>query len=112
MQSVYMDTYAGYGLRENPFTVQALRANDQGRRLMVGRDTEVRLVCQRLHKQGKVTCLDGHIGVGKTSLVNVAAYLCFQAFKEGSSPQLLIPGLDSFQLKKDEDVHDFSLNVF
>ena len=75
-----MDTYASYGLTESPFHVYALGADDRGVRLLVGRDTEISLVAQRLHKHGKITCLDGHVGVGKTSLVNVAAYECFSAF--------------------------------
>lgn len=108
----FLDCYAHYGLTENPFMVHALRADKMGRTLMVGRDDQVNLVAQRLHKHGKITCLDGHVGVGKTSLVNVAAFECFNAFLNGETPQLLIPLNDSFQLTKDEDVNEFCAKVF
>lgn len=107
-----LDCYASWGLRENPFMVHALRADEMGDRLLIGRDDQVNLVAQRLHKHGKITCLDGHVGVGKTSLVNVAAYECFQAFLQGETPQLLIPLHESFQLTKDEDANQFCERVF
>jgi hypothetical protein len=106
------DDYTALGFSSNPFMVRALAADERGLRLMVGRDDHVNLVARRLHKEGKITCLDGHVGVGKTSLVNVAAYQCFQAFLRGEASQLLIPLKDSFQLKTDEDVHDFCDSVF
>lgn len=112
MPGLFFDTYASYGLSESPFLVHALKPDERGKRLLVGRDKELRLVCQKLHKHGKITCLDGHVGVGKTSLVNVAAYMCFEAFLAGDSPQLLIPMPEAFQLKKDEDVHAFCADVY
>ena len=91
--------------------VHALRPDERGKRLMVGRDSEIELVAQRLHKHGKITCLDGHVGVGKTSLVNVAAFRCFEAYLAGETPQLLIPSTTSYQLKKDGNVDDFCTEV-
>lgn len=108
----FLDWHTSLGFSSNPFTVHALRADEMGRRLMVGRDDQVELVAKRLHKDGKITCLDGHVGVGKTSLVNVAAYECFQAYLHGDTAQLLIPLNDSFQLSKDEDVDSFCEKVF
>jgi hypothetical protein len=107
-----LDPYAAIGLTENPFLVHALRPDERGQRLLIGRDDDIHLVKQRLHKHGKITCLDGHVGVGKTSLVNVAAFQCFQAYLVGETPQLLIPSLTSFQLKKDGNVDQFCTEVF
>lgn len=112
MNDFSFDTYAAYGLSENPFLVHALKPDARGHRLLVGRDDEVQLVARSLHKHGKITCLDGHVGVGKTSLVNVAAYLCYEAFIAGKSPQLLIPVGEPFQLKKEEDINSFCSDVF
>jgi len=108
----FQDCYATYGLTDNPFAVQALGADEVGHRLMVGRDDEVHEVAMRLHKPGKITCLDGHIGVGKTSLVNVATYKCLRAFLENKTGQLLIPLEESFQLSRDEDVNALCDRVF
>ena len=90
--------YAACGLSENPFGIHALKPDERGVRLLVGRDIELQLVAQKLHKHGKITCLDGHVGVGKTSLVNVAAFLCYQAFIAGETPQLLLPVPEAFQM--------------
>ncbi|WP_457350636.1 hypothetical protein [Roseateles sp. P5_D6] len=86
--------------------------NERGQRLAVGRDREIQLVAQKLHKQGKVTCVDGHIGVGKTSLTNVAAYRCLEAFKARQSTQLLLPVAEAFQLTPNGDADAFCSNVF
>ena len=112
MNSQEYDCYAALGLQENPFKIHALGASDVGKRLLVGRDNQVKLVAQRLHKHGKITCLDGHVGVGKTSLVNVATYDCFQAFLRGNTTQLLVPLNESFQLSKDDNVNEFCDRVF
>jgi hypothetical protein len=108
----YQDIYASLGLIENPFGILALSPNEKGERLMVGRDDDLHIVGRRLHKHGKITCLDGHVGVGKTSLVNVAAHKCFKAYLSGETPQLLIPSIDSYQLKKDGNVEQFIQEVF
>src|SRR5450830_36055 len=110
--TMFLDPYAAMGLTENPFQVHALSADEKGKRLMVGRDDELMAVAQRLHKHVKITCLDGHVGVGKTSLVNVAAFNCFQAYLAGKTPQLLIPSIHSYQLRKDGNVDQFCTEVF
>lgn len=107
-----VDYHASLGFQSNPFAVQALRADELGKRLLVGRDDEIDQVAQRLHKHGKITCLDGRVGVGKTSLVNVATYECFQAYLRGETPQLLIPLNEAFQLARDDNVEAFCSNVF
>ncbi|MDP3250979.1 MAG: hypothetical protein Q8M77_03615 [Hydrogenophaga sp.] len=107
-----LDPYAAIGLTENPFLVHALSPDERGERLMVGRDDDIQQVATRLHKHGKITCLDGHVGVGKTSLVNVAAFKCFKAYIAGETPQLLIPSISSYQLKKDANVDQFCTEVF
>lgn len=107
-----LDPYAAIGLTENPFLVHALSPDERGERLMVGRDDDLQQVATRLHKHGKITCLDGHVGVGKTSLVNVAAFKCFKAYLAGETPQLLIPSVNSYQLKKDGNVEQFCTEVF
>lgn len=108
----FQDPYAASGFTANPFAVHALGANEVGTRLMIGRDEQIQLVGTKLHEHGKITCLDDHVSVGKTSLVNVAAYECFQAFLRGNTSQLLIPLNDSFQLTADADVDEFCDTVF
>ena len=42
MFKIGLDPYASIGLTENPFKVQALQPDEQGRRLLVGRDKSLR----------------------------------------------------------------------
>jgi hypothetical protein len=107
-----LDVYASIGLTENPFLVHALSPDERGERLLRGRDDDLQTVALKLHAHGLVTCLDGHVGVGKTSLVNVAAFKCFEAYLKGETPQLLIPCGSAFQLKKDGNVDQFCAEVF
>ena len=106
------DCYVAWGFNENPFQVNALRPDDRGQRLLVGRTSEIDLLIKRLHKQGKITCLDGHVGVGKTSLVNVAALTSFKEYFNKNTNQLLIPCNEPFDLRKEESSEDFCQRVF
>ncbi|MBW8363302.1 MAG: hypothetical protein K0M39_01955 [Rhizobium sp.] len=106
------DNYAAWGFTNNPFLVTALQADTRGQRLLAGRDEEVMTIARKLHKQGKITCLDGHVGVGKTSLVNVAAYTCFQDYIKGETHQLLVPCVETFDLRQGESTEEFAHRVF
>ena len=44
--------------------------------------------------------------------MNVAGYLCYNAFLRAESPQLLVPVAEPFQLKKDDDTNAFCATVF
>ncbi len=106
------NVYSLIGLTDNPFGVFALSPDERGERLLVGREDDLQTVARSLHKPGKITCLDGQVGVGKTSLVNVAAYKCYKLFLQGETSQLLIPSAVSFQLKKDGNIDEFCQDVF
>lgn len=108
----HFDCYVSWGFTENPFQVNALRPDERGRRLLVGREIEIEFLVRRLHKQGKITCLDGHVGVGKTSLVNVAALTSFKEYFKKTTQQLLIPCVEPFELRKDESPDAFCQRVY
>ena len=106
------DYYVDWGFLENPLQPNALNPDDRGERLLVGREPEVDVVCRRLHKQKKITCVEGPVGFGKTSLVNIAAHKCFKAFARKETDQLLIPCRQTFQLDKTDTTESFSQRVF
>jgi hypothetical protein len=106
------DYYNEWGFHENPLQPTALNPDDRGERLLVGRETELDVVCRRLHKQKKITCVEGPVGFGKTSLVNIAAHKCFKAFARKETDQLLIPCRQTFQLDKSDTTETFSSRVF
>jgi hypothetical protein len=103
----YGDIFGQWNLRSTPFAVEALKCDAKGNRLLRGRDEDIEDVVRKLHRVGKITCIDGQFGIGKTSLVNVAIYRCLQAFKKNETAQLLIPCKVAFQLKEDLDIEEF-----
>ncbi|MFM7459701.1 MAG: hypothetical protein ACKO15_02520, partial [Burkholderiales bacterium] len=101
------------GIQSEPLQeVKALSPDAQGQRLLVGRDEMLQLVSRRLHKDGKITCLDGQVGIGKTSVANVAAKNCFDAYLNRQTTQLLIPCDQLIDLKRDQDVDEYCKRVF
>lgn len=86
--------------------MHALLPDERGQRLLVGRDAELAQVVQKLQR-GKIVCLDGHVGIGKTSLVNVGAKRCLDLFTAGSSSQLLLPLNEVLQLSKTDTIDAF-----
>lgn len=111
MQNQY-DCYASWGFQENPFQPSPLHPDERGERLLVGRDKELNLVKTRLHKHGKITCVEGPVGIGKTSLVNIAAYQCLRAFMKEKAGQLLIPCTQAFQLTSRVSPDEFTKEVY
>ena len=106
------DCYAAWGFVANPFQPSPLHPDPRGERLMVGRDEELGHVKARLHRHGKITCVEGPVGIGKTSLVNIAAYQCLTAYLEGAAArQLLIPCKKVFQLDPKQNAEDFTARV-
>lgn len=112
MSRTQYDCYASWGFDENPFQPSPLHPTKRDERLLVGRDVELAAVKSRLHKHGKITCVEGSVGIGKTSLVNIAAFQCLQAYVENEDNQLLIPCRESFQIIPDKTVDEFVTDVF
>ncbi|RYD82586.1 MAG: hypothetical protein EOP84_09180 [Verrucomicrobiaceae bacterium] len=97
------DIYREWGFTENPFQTTALLPNERGNRLLIGRDAEMEKLRKVLRHGPKLVTLEGANGVGKTSLVNIAAYRAFmEHISKGEGP-LLIPCGKMFQLKPDQD---------
>lgn len=104
--------YQAWNFSDNPFSAMPLRADTVGNRLLVGREEELRAVLFRLKGGGSAVCLDGRVGVGKTSLANVAAFRaerdCFEA---PSKCPLLMPCRTTFQISKEETPEEFRFRI-
>ena len=98
MRSV-SDFWLDLGFRANPYAVRALTPTADGRRLLVGRDDELAGLTRRVRNSDLHPVLEGQNGVGKTSLVAVAAYVMSQDYKEGRSQQLFLPLGEPLQMK-------------
>lgn len=99
--------YEDWGLSGSPFQTTSLPATELGQRLLVGRDTVLRSLIRRIESAPKLATLEGLNGVGKTSVVNVAAYQLYQRHIDGRSDALYIPCRKIFQLNPSQDTNQF-----
>lgn len=102
-----MSIYDDWGLSDNPFQTTALPANQHGCNLLIGRDDELQQLERRIRNPPKLPTLEGLNGVGKSSLVNVAAFNCYNAFVADPKEPMLIPCRRVFQLRPELDLQDF-----
>lgn len=106
-----MDTYSGWGFGANPFNVRSLPPDDMGVELLVGRSTELSLLMRRINNPPKIPTLEGMNGVGKSSIVNVAAFSCFNLFLEDPGKPLYIPCRKIFQFTSSSNRDTFIMEV-
>lgn len=89
------------GFKANPYSEETLQANDIGNRLLVGRDREMTRLMRGIGDSGAHPTVEGPIGAGKTSMINVAIYRMHQACLEANSAQLYLPADGKFQPVED-----------
>lgn len=104
--------YTQLGYRANPFQVDSLEPTDEGLRLLVGRDDELKELCKQILSADKVICVEGAWGVGKTSLVNAASHYLCKKYVEGKIFQRVIPCVQTFELTADTSVEEFAKKVY
>lgn len=106
------EIYTKWGFSENPLANTPLPATSSGAQLLVGRDKERHRIRTLIGAPPKIVTVEGLNGIGKTSIINVAAFDCLQDFlsSSGQAPALLPCG-EMFQLAPDVDVDAFVLRV-
>ncbi|MDC0307631.1 hypothetical protein OAL44_00690 [Planctomycetaceae bacterium] len=106
-----MSIYDDWGLSDNPFQTTSLPATLKGSQLLVGRDEEIERLIRRIKNPPKLPTIEGLNGVGKSSLVNVAAYECYISFLNDPDQPMLVPCRRSFQLDAEQGIQEFIDNV-
>jgi hypothetical protein len=106
-----VETYAAWGFRANPFNVRSLPPDDTGAELLVGRTSELSLLTKRINNPPKLPTLEGMNGVGKSSIVNVSGFTCFNAFLLDPSKPLYIPCRKIFQFTPASNRDSFIMEV-
>lgn len=96
--------WADFGFSENPYSQRPIAADAAGERLLVGRSAEIATLRRRMTAGGAAPTLEGPNGVGKTSLVSVAAYKLFEDFKQKQIGNCYIPAGEYFQITGTPDV--------
>jgi hypothetical protein len=104
--------YQNWGFTDQLFSAMPLVGDTIGNHLLVGRDTELRSLLFRLRAGGEAVCLDGQVGVGKTSLANVAAYRAeLEHFENPKDVPLILPCRKPFQISKDETPEELKFKI-
>lgn len=107
-----MNIWTDFGFRENPYATRPIAADEEGERLLVGRDVELRKLAIYLSSTSTHPTIEGANGVGKTSLVAVAGFQALQRFRNNTTTQLFIPLPQPFQLTSGTAVSDFKRRVY
>ncbi|WP_141772855.1 hypothetical protein [Mycobacterium malmoense] len=98
-----------FGFKANPYGTSQLMPTAEGERLLVGRSREVRRLHRHWSSMDTHASVEGSNGVGKTSLVSVAAYTAMMASID-STGNLIVPLDEIFQL--DDDLDTFEYQVY
>jgi len=100
-----------WGFTSDPFEVAPLPPTEDGEQLLVGRSVELRVLRNRLTSSRRIPTLDGAHGTGKTSLANVAAYICLKRYRESATGPLLLPCTQSFRLQEEKPAEQLEREV-
>ncbi|GAD09326.1 hypothetical protein GFGA_1c1146 [Gluconobacter frateurii NBRC 103465] len=100
--------WSEFGFRGNPFSTSPITANAEGKELLKGRDRELRLLRMKLTSSDLHTTIEGQNGVGKTSLVGIAAFTLYEEFLEDpENKPAFIPVDHIFQISSSENIEAF-----
>lgn len=102
--------WSRFGFIANPYSEATLPSDESGHRLLVGRDAEIDNIQQRLGSGGTHPSVEGPIGAGKTSLLNVAAFRMARHCLDLRQRELYLPAQERFQPLDDADA--FETKVF
>ena len=104
--------YEDWGFSGSPFQTTSLPPSELGEKLLVGRDEDLGKLMRRIKSAPKMATVEGLNGVGKTSIVNVAAYKLYVDHITSGHGSLFIPCRKPFQLNRNHDVSVFIEMVY
>ncbi len=102
-----MNIYKAWNFSDNPFKTTPLQPDQEGKQLLVGRKSEIKRILTRVFNPPSLVTVEGLNGVGKTSLVNVSMFDCYENFFNQKVDTLYIPCIRTFQLSSDKNPEDF-----
>ncbi len=95
-----------FGLEANPYDSKPLLTNKEDRRLFVGREKELQKLDTILRGDiSGIILVEGEVGVGKTSFVNIFQYDAWKKCR-------VLPAFEKIELTKNTDSINFMLSVF
>lgn len=100
------DFWRELGLEDNPYDSRPLTLSENDRKLFVGRDKELsQLKTLVSGKRGGIVMVEGGIGVGKTSFVNILQHDKWKNDK-------FLPSFEKIELEENIEPTQFMLSVF
>lgn len=112
IEKIMSKSYKSWGFTSSPFKTKPLEASDTDEKLLIGRDSELNKLQILLAKTEKWTVVDGEIGSGKTSLINVATHKLYKKFLEKTTSDLLIPATKTIQIDESTTIESFCKNAY
>jgi hypothetical protein len=104
-----MNLWDELGFRENPYSTDPVPPNGDGVQLLVGRDSELSRLRRSLTSSVNHSTIEGSNGVGKTSLVGIAAFMLFEEYRaDPENKPMFIPVQHPFQISGSETPEAFS----
>ena len=100
-------SYRALGFFADPFSNRALQADEEGEKLIVDRESEIKKLVRRIQESDKVPTIEGPNGVGKTSIINIALHRVFLQSQRESDEPMFIPCRCSYQISMDKGVEEF-----
>lgn len=107
----FLNIYSSWGFRSNPFLPEPLAPTEDGNRLMVGRDSTLRVLKSRIATGAKISTIEGLNGIGKTSFANIAAYQLYKESTTDQSDHVFLPCRKVFQINDSQSPSEFRKEV-
>ena len=100
-----------FGFRTDPYSYKTLEATHEGSQLLAGRDSEIRSVQTAIGSGGAHLTIEGPVGAGKTSLLNVAIFRMYSMTMDTINGKILyLPAVKSLQ--PTDTIQEFEKNCY
>lgn len=99
-----------FGFSANPYSQETLQADKTGSRLIAGRDADIQSLQFAIGSGGAHASVEGPIGAGKTSMINVAVYRMQAECLRARDRELYLPAVTTLQPR--QDAEEFVQNAF
>lgn len=98
-----------FGFKSNPYNQDTLTADHLGDELLVGRDEEADEIQRLIGSEGSFPTVEGPIGVGKSSLLEVSAYRMRLRCLTASRGELYLPAVQRLQPGTDPSEFEYEV---
>lgn len=110
MTNSFWSIWSRFGFSANPYSEETLLPDETGHILLAGRDSDIRSIQRRIGSGGAHPSVEGPIGAGKTSLINVASYRMMRHSVDLGAKEIYLPAVNRLQPR--ESANEFETEFF